>query len=345
MEQRLKIIIDCMSGDNAPDEIVRGALSGAAAHDVTPVLVGERVKIESAAKKAGLTLENAVIAEANGPHISMEDHPGDVMNAEKAQSSMAVALDLLKAGEGDALVSAGNTGALLTGATLKIRRIKGVRRACLGAIIPLGSPTMLADAGAQTDCTPDNLLLFAEMGSLFMEKVMGIEKPRVALINNGAESHKGTPREQEAYKLLTDEASVNFVGNIEGREIPEGRVDVMVTDGFTGNIVLKLCEGAGIFVKTTLKDVFFSNKRAKIAALLCKKNLRRLAKAMSYDEYGGAPFLGIAKPVIKAHGSAKAAGIAACVGQAKVYAESGMIGEIEHIAAKHKAAKSAESGE
>ncbi|MBP5245390.1 MAG: phosphate acyltransferase PlsX [Clostridia bacterium] len=330
----MKIIVDCMSGDNAPEEILKGALLGKEKHGVDVICVGERDIL--VAKKNSLDISGVEIIEACGPHITMEDHPGDVMKPEKANSSMAVSLDLLKSGAGDAVVCAGNTGALLTGATLKIRRIKGIRRAALGAIIPLGSPTMLADAGAQTDCTPDNLLMFAIMGSLFMEKVMGISSPKVALVNNGAEEHKGTPLQSEAYQLLKNESLINFVGNIEGREIPEGKVDVMVSDGFTGNIVLKLCEGAGLFVKSVLKQLFYKNFVSKISALLVKGGLKELKKDMSYEEFGGAPFLGIAKPVIKAHGSANATSIAYCILQAKNYASSGMIEEIEKIAALKK---------
>lgn len=333
----MNIIIDCMSGDNAPEEIVKGALDGAAKYEVTPVLVGEESVIRAVAEKNGLKLDGARLVNACGPHITMEDAPGDVMSKEKAQSSMAVALDLLKNGEGDALISAGNTGALLTGATLKIRRIKGVRRAALGAIIPLGSPTMLADAGAQTDCTPENLVLFAVMGSLFMEKVMGIARPKVALINNGAEEHKGTPLQSEAYQLLKADKSLNFIGNIEGREIPEGNADVLVADGFTGNIVLKMCEGLGIFVKSTLKKLFYHNALSKVGALFVKGSLDKLKKDMDYSEYGGAPFLGIAKPVIKAHGSSNAKSISYCVLQAKNYATSGMIDEIARFAAEQTA--------
>ncbi len=329
----MNIIIDCMSGDNAPEEIVKGALDGCSKHGVDVVLVGEEDKIRAIADKNHQSLDHARIVSAPGPHVTMEDAPGDIMSAEKAQSSMAVALGLLKNGEGDALISAGSTGALLTGATLKIRRIKGVRRAALGAIIPLGSPTMLADAGAQTDCTPENLVLFAVMGSLFMEKVMGIRSPKVALINNGAEEHKGTPLQSTAYQLLKANESLNFVGNIEGREIPEGKADVLVADGFTGNIVLKMCEGTGIFVKSTLKKLFYRNTLTKLGALFVKGSLEQLKKDMDYSEYGGAPFLGIAKPVIKAHGSANAKSISYCVLQAKNYAESGMIDEIAHFAA------------
>ncbi len=334
----MRIIIDCMSGDNAPEEIVKGALTGCKLHGVQGVLVGEKAVIEEIAARNNLDLGDTEIVEANGPHITMEDHPGDVMQPEKANSSMVVALEQLKSGNGDALVSAGNTGALLTGATLKVRRIKGVRRAALGAIIPIGSPTMLADAGAQTDCTPDNLVLFALMGSLFMEKVMGVKNPKVALVNNGAEEHKGTPLHAEAHKLLKEDKSINFVGNIEGREIFDGEMDVLVTDGFTGNIVLKMCEGAGKFVKGLLNRVFRKNLKTKLSYLLVNKDIGKIKKEMDYSNYGGAPFLGIAKPVIKAHGSSKASSIACCILQAKNYAESGMIEEIEKYAAQAKAA-------
>ena len=333
----MRIIVDCMSGDNAPREIVKGALTGSAKYDVDVCLVGEKDVIEKIAREENLDTSRMTIAEANGPHITMEDDPGEITKEYRASSSMAVALDLLKNGEGDALVSAGNTGALLTGATLKVRRIKGVRRAALGAIVPLGKPMMLADAGAQTDCTPENLVLFAVMGSLFMEKVMGIDNPKVALINNGAEEHKGTELQVKTHALLKQRSDINFVGNIEGREIPEGKVDVMVADGFTGNIVLKMCEGTGLFVKSTLKKLFYRNLSSKIGALFVNGSLKQLKQDMDYSEFGGAPFLGIAKPVIKAHGSSNAKSISYCIHQAKSYAESGMIEEIEKTALAEKA--------
>lgn len=334
----MKIIIDCMSGDNAPGEIVKGAINGCREHGVDGVLVGEKAVIESIAAENGLDLSDLEIVDAPGPHITMEDHPADVMSPEKASSSMAVSLDLLKNGGGDAVVSAGNTGALLTGATLKIRRIKGVRRAALGGILPIRSPQLLMDSGAQTDYSAENLVLFAKMGSLYMEKVMKVENPKVALINNGAEEHKGTPVHAEAHKLLKADESINFVGNIEGREIFEGKMDVLVTDGFTGNIVLKMCEGAGKFIKYLLNRIFRRNIITKIGYLLVRKDINKIQKEMDYSEYGGAPFLGISKPVIKAHGSSKAKSIAVCIRQARDYAASGMIEEIEKYAAAAKSA-------
>ena len=301
-----------MSGDNAPGEIVKGAITGCKEHGVDGILVGEKAVIESIASENGLDLTGFEIVDAPGPHVTMEDQPADVMSPEKKDSSMAVALDLLKNGGGDGLVSAGNTGALLTGATLKVRRIKGVRRAALGAILPIRSPQLLMDSGAQTDCSPENLVLFAKMGSLYMEKVMKVENPKVALINN------------------------------EGREIFNGEMDVLVTDGFTGNIVLKMCEGAGKFVKYLLNRVFRRSIFTKIGYLLVKKDIKNIQKEMDYSEYGGAPFLGISKPVIKAHGSSKAKSLAVCIRQARDYAESGMISEIEKYAAAAKSTPAAE---
>ncbi len=324
----MRIIVDCMSGDNAPFEIVTGALIGAKQHNVDLLLVGNKSEIENIAKKQNFDLTGVEIVENTGENLTMHDDPGSVMK-EKNQSSMACALKLLKEEKGDALVCAGNTGALLTGATLMLRRIKGIRRPALGAIIPLGSPTLLADAGAQAVCSSDDLVMFAQMGSMYMNKVMGIENPKVALINNGAEEHKGTDLQKETYVRLKDNSAVNFVGNIEGRDILSGGVDVIVSDGFTGNIALKMCEGAGLLVKSSLERLFKRNLLSKIGYIFTSSSIKKLRKEMDYSIYGGAPFLGVAKPVIKAHGSSNAVSISVCIGQAKRYALSGMI---EHIA-------------
>lgn len=326
----MRIIVDCMSGDNAPDAIVHGALEGKIKENVDLILVGDKKAIEECAKAHSLSLEGCTIVENEGENITMEDEVTSVVK-EKNQSSMAVALKLLKDGEGDAMVSAGNTGALLTGATLVLRRIKGVRRPGLGAIIPFGSPTLLADAGAQAVCAPEDLVMFARMGSMYMNKVMGIENPKVALINNGAEECKGTELQKETYQALKNMNDINFVGNIEGREVFDGENDVIIADGFTGNIVVKMCEGAGKFTKKCLKDVFYRNILSKIAYLFAKGSVNKLRHEMDHSIYGGAPFLGIAKPVIKGHGSSNHVSIAVCIGQAKRYAESGMIDYIASL--------------
>ena len=327
----MKIIVDCMSGDNAPEQIVIGALEGAKQHNVELLLVGDKTEIEKIASDNGFDISAHEIVENTGENLTMEDDPGSVLK-EKNESSMAVALKLLKDGAGDALVSAGNTGALLTGSTILLRRIKGVRRPALGAIIPLGTPTLLADAGAQAVCSSDDLVIFAHMGSLYMNKVMGIENPKVALINNGAEEHKGTDLQKETYALLKNDTGINFVGNIEGREILSGEADVLVTDGFTGNVVLKMCEGAGKLVKSCISKLFYRNVLSKLAYVLASGSVKKLKKEIDYSIYGGAPFLGVAKPVIKGHGSSNHVSIAVCIGQAKRYAESGMIESIASLA-------------
>ncbi len=329
----MKIIVDCMSGDNAPQQIVIGALEGAKQYETDLILVGNKNDIEKIAKDNGFDLSNHEIVENTGENLTMEDEPGSVMK-EKSGSSMATAIKLLKDGMGDALVSAGNTGALLTGATLMLRRIKGVRRPALGAIIPLGTPTLLADAGAQAVCSSEDLVIFARMGSLYMNKVMGIENPKVALVNNGAEEHKGTDLQKETYALLKNDDNINFVGNIEGREILSGNADVIVADGFTGNIVLKMCEGAGKLVKSCISKLFYRNILSKLAYVIASGSVKKLKEEMDYSVYGGAPFLGIAKPVIKGHGSSNHVSISVCIGQAKRYAESGMIENIANLSKK-----------
>ncbi len=329
----MKIIVDCMSGDNAPDEIVKGALEGAKKENVSLILVGTKTEIEKSAEKCSMSLDGHEIVENTGENILMTDDPS-VVTKEKSESSMAVALKLLKEGAGDAVVCAGSTGALFTGSTLIIRRIKGVRRPALGAIIPVGSPALIADSGANVDCSPDDLVMFARMGSIYMNKVMGIDNPKVGLINNGEEECKGTELQKQVYSRLKAMEEINFRGNVEGREIFEGPCDVLVCDGFTGNIVLKMVEGGGKFVKTCLKKIFYRNIFSKIAYLFAKGSVKALQREMDYSIYGGAPFLGIAKPVIKAHGSANHVSVAVCIGQAKRYAESGMIDYIASLSAK-----------
>jgi len=326
----LKIIVDCMSGDNAPEAIVKGAVAGAMAHDADVLLVGDENIIKSIISKNGLSESRVSYYHTDAEPVNMDDDPGCVMK-DKKEASMPTALRLLAEGKGDAVVSAGNTGALFTGATLIVRRIKGMRRAALGAIVPLGKPMLLVDAGANTDVFPEHLADFALMGHLFMEHVMGIKSPKVGLINNGTEEKKGTPLYVETHEKLK-ELKINFIGNIEGRDVPAGVADIIVCDGFTGNIVLKMCEGFGSFIKTTLKDLFYQSLVTKIGGLFVKDSISKLKKKMDYSEYGGAPFLGISKPVIKAHGSSNAKSISYCILQAKNYATSGIIEEFESLA-------------
>ncbi len=328
----LKIIVDCMSGDNAPEAIVKGAVAGSLMHDTGVLLVGDETVIRKIIVENKLDDSRAEIFHTAAEPVNMDDEPGCVMK-EKKDASLPTALRLLAEGKGDAVISAGNTGALFTGSTLIVRRIKGMRRAALGAIVPLEKPMLIVDAGANTDVFPEHLYDFARLGSLFMQKVMHVEKPAVGLINNGTEEKKGTPLYQETYALLK-ESDLHFIGNIEGRDVPSGVADVIVCDGFTGNVVLKLCEGFGLFIKKTLKDVFMRNLRTKVGALLVNDSIDGLKKKMDYSEHGGAPFIGISKPVIKAHGSSNEKSICRCVLQAKEYAESGIIDEFAAMTRK-----------
>lgn len=335
IRMRIRIAVDIMSGDNSPEIIVEGALKAASDFDVDIILVGdEKFKSKIPADAVG----GRVRFVESKSVVQMTDNPGCVMN-EKADSSMAIAALLLKNGEADVLVSAGNTGALFTAASLHIRRIKGVRRAALGTVIKLENPFIMVDVGANTDATPEILALFGKMGSLYAKDVLGIENPRVALLNNGSESVKGTPLYTETYQLLQADKSINFIGNCEGRDLPNNFCDVVVCDGFTGNIALKLMEGMGAFMTRKIKGIFNFSVFSKLAGLITLRSTHALKKQMDYKEYGGAPFLGIAKPVIKAHGSSDARGIYSAIRQAKVFYTSGVIDKMAAEIAKSEKVK------
>ena len=241
---------------------------------------------------------------------------------------MAVGLEMLDKGEGDAFVSAGSTGALVVGGTMIVGRIKGVKRPALATVMPTTEqPVMFLDCGANAECRPEMLTQFAVMGSTYMQKIMNVESPRVALVNIGSEDSKGRNVEREAYKQLT-EAPVHFIGNIEARQIPVGGADVVVTDGFTGNVLLKLCEGMGSFFSIELKKNLSGGIKTKIGSLLVMPGLKGLKKKFDYSEYGGSPLLGTAKPVIKAHGSSNAKAFYHAIKQAKLFTEMGVIDKI-----------------
>lgn len=336
-------ILDAMSGDNAPLEIVKGAAMALEAYkDVDIVLVGDENIINATAEKAGVDIKRAKLVHADSI-LTMEDSPRAVVSAKK-DSSMAIGLKMLADGEGDAFVSAGNTGALMTGATVYVKNIDGVRRAALAATLPLKAPTLLIDSGANLDPDAATLLQFAVMGSVYTEKQFGLDRARVGLINNGAESHKGTKIVKEAYGLLSESDTVDFVGNVEGKEIPFGKADVLVCDGFTGNVVLKTIEGMGKFAMGELKHIFKKNPLTMFSATLIKGGLRSLKKKFDASEHGGAPLLGIRKPVIKAHGSSDARAIMNAVRQAKVFADTGLIDEIGVKLGEINDGKEAENG-
>jgi glycerol-3-phosphate acyltransferase PlsX len=312
-----------MGGDKAPLEVVKGAYAASLEYNANYILVGDKVEILRIADEEGMDLRRFDIVDAPLT-IEMTDPPLAVMKAKK-ESSMNVALTMLAEGKGDALVSTGNTGALFTGATLIVRKIKGIKRPAIASILPMSPPVLLLDSGANISVTPAYLEQFAIMGSIYMHKIYGLSAPRVGLLNNGTEDIKGTELQIETYKLLTDSPSLNFVGNIEANMVPKDACDVLVTDGFTGNILLKSIEGMGKMMLRTMKDIFYSDVLAKISGLLIKKKINDIKAVFDPNEHGGAPILGISKPVIKAHGSSNAKAVKNAVRQAIAYAESGVI--------------------
>lgn len=339
-----KIIVDMMGGDRAPLEMVKGVdMARAELGDgVEYILVGDKEKIEQVARDNKIDLAGLEIIHTEEA-ITMEDDAILVVRG-KENSSMSVGLRMLKEGKGDAFVSAGNTGALFTGASLIVRKLKGVRRPAIAALLPLQPPVLLADSGANVTVTPEYLEHFAIMGSAYMKNIMGVENPRVGLLNNGAEEHKGTELQIEAYKRLSASEGINFIGNVEGNTVMQDTCDVVVADGFTGNIFLKTMEGLGKMMLKSLKAVFYKNLKTKISALLIKKDIGGMKKTFDSSEMGGAPILGIAKPVIKAHGSSDAKAFKNAIRQALAFSQTSVNADIEAAlaAASDKKPQSAE---
>ena len=330
----MKIIIDAMGGDLAPEAPVLGALQGAKDFGAQITLVGRGEDILQVMKKNGISdlPEGVEIANADDV-VDMHDDPATVLHKRK-NSSMVVGLRMLAEGQGDAFISAGSTGALLTGATLLVKRVKGIRRAAMGPAMPnkAGGKTVILDCGANAECTPEFLLQFGLVGSLYAKKCLGIENPRVGLLNIGAEDSKGTPLQKEAYALLQEAGSrglLNFTGNVEARDVPMGAVDVVVCDGFSGNVLLKSIEGTAAFMGSLVSRMFKKNALTKVAALLCSSGIKSLKKLLDYREIGGTQFLGIRKPVIKAHGSSDAKAFSNAVGQAMEAAGQDFSQELE----------------
>jgi glycerol-3-phosphate acyltransferase PlsX len=313
------IAIDIMGGDKSPSEIAKGAIKGARENNVKLIMCGAEADIKNAIDEFD-GKDIVVQSIYTDVFMTMHDAPMMVMK-DKSESSMAKAINALKNGEAHATVSPGNTGALFTAASLTVRRIKGIRRAALGAVLPLENPFLLLDSGANPSALPENLEQFALLGSIYTEKVLGINSPRIGLLNNGTEDTKGNELCLATHPLLK-ELPINFIGNCEGRDLPCNVVDVAVCDGFTGNIAVKLIEGMGSFFKKKLNTMFRASPKTYISAALVNSELKKLKKSIDHREFGGAPFLGIAKPVIKAHGSSDARSIESCIRQAKKYYES-----------------------
>lgn len=326
----IKVIVDAFGGDNAPLEVIKGCERAVRELDVNIILTGKEPEIKACAEKNGLSLDGIEIVHTDDV-FDIHEEPKEIIKSGK-NSSMALGLSLLAEGKGDAFVSAGSTGALVMGATFIVKRIKGIKRIAPSPVMPgdKGSFTLI-DAGANTECRPEMLVQFAVMGSAYMEKVMGVKNPKVALLNIGAEETKGRDLEVEAYKLL-EKSGLNFIGNMEARDLPSGEAQVVVTDGFTGNIALKLYEGLGSFFAKKIKWIF--SGAGKIGALLSLGKIKTFRKQMDYKEVGGSALLGVKKPVIKAHGSSDGTAFFNAVRQAKRCVEGNVAGVIESYVAQ-----------
>lgn len=325
----MKIIVDAFGGDNAPQEIIKGCAQAAAEYNLDIVLTGDKEKIDAAAKECGVfdAVKKMEILHCRQT-LAMEDAPGSILK-EKKDSSMAVGLRALAQGGGDAFASAGNSGALVVGSTMIVKRLKGVKRVTFAPVLPKAEGFfMLSDVGANVDCRPVMLLQFALMASVYMKHVMHVESPRVGLVNVGAEPHKGDDLRTQAYALMQAERAINFIGNVEGREIPLDGADIAITDGFTGNVMLKLYEGVAAALMGKIKDVFMKNLKNKIAAAAMLPDMKEMKKSVDYHEYGGAPIMGASKPVFKIHGSAKAATVKNALRLTKEYVASGVTEKI-----------------
>ena len=328
----MKIIVDAMGGDNAPGEIVRGAIQAGREFGHEIVLVGRGEDILKVLEEDGNAQLPAGVEIAHASEVvEICDNPATAFK-EKKDSSLTVGLNLLKNGGGDAFVCAGSTGALLSGATLLVKRVHGIRRAAMCPVIPTGcGGSLLIDCGANAECTAEYLLQFAFMGAYYAERVLNRPQPKVGLLNIGAEESKGDALRRETYALLKragDEGRINFVGNVEGRDAVFGAVDVIVTDGFSGNIFLKTVEGTGMFLAGEIKKMFKKSAMTKLGALLVKDGIADFKKLLDYREVGGTALLGISKPVIKAHGSSDAYAIRSAIRQAAQFASAGIIDDI-----------------
>ncbi len=339
----MKILLDAMGGDNAPDANIKGAVQAVNQVKAEIVLIGKEDVIKERAKALyGKSLEEIsprLIIKNATETIEMEDGPTMAIKKKK-DSSMVVGFKMLKEGEGDVFISAGNSGALLAGATLLVGRIKGIDRPAMAGILPAyKSRLVLIDSGANTNCKPINLLQFAQMSSIYIRNTFGVEHPAIGLLNIGTEETKGNDLVKESYQLLkekSEELNINFVGNVEGRDAFSGKIDAIVTDGFTGNIFLKAIEGLGKLVKRSLSESLKKNLISKIAALPSLPAINRFSKTMDYKSYGGALFLGVKKPVVKAHGSSDARLFEFTIKQAEKFVENKTVDNLIEAFEKEK---------
>jgi len=325
----MKIILDGMGGDNAPASVVEGAILASKEIEHQILIIGKEELINNELKKYKYDENKILVADATEV-ISNDDAPVRAVRSKK-DSSIVKGINMVKSGEGDVFISAGSTGALLAGGLFILGRIQGIDRPALASIYPIvgGQPSLLVDAGANADCKPNNLLEFGIMGNIYMEKVIGRTNPKVGLVNIGSEAAKGSTLTKAAYNLL-EQSDMNFIGNVEAREVPKGACDVIVTDGFTGNVLLKLTEGMAWNILQVLKRKFTEGTKAKIGAALLLDKIKGLKKEFDYSEYGGAPILGVKGPIVKMHGSSSANAVKNTILKAIPYAEGKIVDIIQN---------------
>lgn len=325
----MRIVIDGMGGDNAPSEIVKGAVAATKEINDEIIIVGIEDSIKDCLAKEGYSGEQISVIHTDEV-IANDEAPVRAVRSKK-NSSMVVGLNMVKNGEADVFLSAGSTGALLAGGLFILGRIQGIDRPTLATVYPVigGIPSLLVDTGANAECKPNNLLEFATMGSIYMEKVLGRENPSVGLVNNGTEEGKGTTLTKATYELL-ERSQLNFIGNIETRTLQDGICDIIVTDGFTGNAIVKLTEGMALMVLREMKRRFLSTTKSKIGALLLKEQLSGIKKEFNYAEYGGAPLLGVKGAMLKMHGSSDALAVKQTILKSVPYVEERVVETIQN---------------
>jgi len=322
----MRIIVDGFGGDNAPLAPLQGCELAIKEYGVDITITGDEKELIRVAKENSIDISLMQVVHA--PQVIPVCAEPSTILKEYAESSMAIAFKLLAQGGGDAVVCAGSTGAIVVGASMIVKRIKGIKRAALAPIMPADNGCyILLDVGANLECRPEMLLQFGIMGSIYMNKIMNIQNPKVALVNIGSEATKGGELQIQSYKLFSESKSLNFTGNIEPRYIPRGDADVVIADGFTGNVILKLTEGLGKMFAGNIKNIF-SGFSGKLAGSLVLPKIKAFKNKMDYTEYGGAPLLGTAKPVIKAHGSSNAKAFKNAIRQARDFSQRGVIDEI-----------------
>ncbi|HBG5013956.1 TPA: phosphate acyltransferase PlsX [Clostridioides difficile] len=330
----MKIVIDGMGGDNAPKSNVEGAVNAIKEYQVDLIITGDKDLLEKEFSNYEFDRNKLEIVHTT-EIIENEDKPVKAIRSKK-DSSMVVALNFVKEGKADAIISAGNTGALLAGGLFVVGRIKGIDRPCLCSAIPnvKRGMTLIADCGANADCKPKNLVEFAAMSNIYSRKVLGLENPKVALANVGLEEGKGNDLVKRSYEEIK-KLDLNFIGNVEAREVINAYTDIIICDGFTGNILLKSAEGVALSVMSLIKETFMASTKSKIGALLIKDDLRKLKSFIDYSEYGGAPLLGLNGGVIKAHGSSDAKAIKNAINQGIKFSKGKVVEDINQFISKY----------